>query len=255
MSELTLEIDLHKNSERQGPGSEKETLKALDFMDLPCNRILDVADIGCGSGGQTITLAQHIDGHITAIDLIPDFLQELDEKSKVLGVSEKIKTVEGSMEDLPFEKESFDVIWSEGAIYNIGFETGIKKWREYLKPGGYLSVSEITWITNTRPKAIEDFWEKECPEINTAAYNIKTLEDNGYTLTGYFYLKENSWIKNYYDPIKSRFSSFLLRHNNSELAKKIVQEYREEIELYEKFKEYYSYGFYIAKKTPLPKNT
>ncbi|MCW9098085.1 MAG: class I SAM-dependent methyltransferase, partial [Ignavibacteriaceae bacterium] len=69
MTELELIIDLHKNSERQGPGSEKETLKALGFMNLPNDQKLKIADIGCGSGGQTLTLAQKINGQITAVDL------------------------------------------------------------------------------------------------------------------------------------------------------------------------------------------
>ena len=153
------------------------------------------------------------------------------------------------MENLPFEKGYFDIIWSEGAIYNVGFEKGIQKWSEYLKPEGYLSISEITWISHTRPREIEDFWRRECPEIATAANNIKILEDNGYILLGYFHLKENSWIKNYYEPIKSRFSSFLLRNGNSELARNLIKQYREEINMYERFKAYYSYGFYIAQKS------
>ncbi len=248
MTELDLEIDLHKNSERQGPGSKEDTLRALSFIQLPSDRKLKVADIGCGTGGQTITLAQNIDGHITAVDLAHPFLNELNGKSKVSGVSERIKTLEESMDDLSFEKESLDLIWSEGAIYNIGFETGVKKWGEFLKPEGYFSISEITWITNTRPKEVEDFWQVECPEISTASGNIKTLEDNGFTLLGYFSLDERSWITNYYEPIKSRFAPFLLRHNNIDSARRIVDAYTEEIEFYERFKAYYSYGFYVAKK-------
>ena len=129
MSEIELIIDLHKNSERQGPGSEEETLKALEFIKLPKQKHLKIADIGCGSGGQTITLARNINGQITAVDLFPEFLDELKEKSEKLGLKENIMALEKSMDDLPFKNEEFDIIWSEGAIYNIGFENGIKKWR------------------------------------------------------------------------------------------------------------------------------
>ena len=248
MTELELIIDLHKNSERQGPGSIKETLKALDFMNLPKGRKLKVADIGCGSGGQTITLAQNINGQITAIDLFPKFLDELNDKSQKLGLKEKIITLEKSMDDLPFNNENFNIIWSEGAIYNIGYEDGIKKWKDYLKVGGYLAVSEITWLTNSRPKEIEDFWTQEYPEIDIASNKIKILENNGYTLVGYFHLTQNSWIKNYYKPMEERFETFLERNNNSGLASKVVKENKSEIELYQKYKDYYSYGFYIARK-------
>ena len=58
MTELELIIDLHKGSKGQVPGSEKETLKALDFMNLPPDQKLKIADIGRGSDGQTLALAQ-----------------------------------------------------------------------------------------------------------------------------------------------------------------------------------------------------
>jgi cyclopropane fatty-acyl-phospholipid synthase-like methyltransferase len=248
MTELELIIDLHKNSDRQGPGSEKDTLRALDLLNLPTGQNLKVADIGCGSGGQTISLAKNLNGQITAVDLFPEFLNELNEKSQKLGLTDKIVTLEKSMDDLPFNKGEFDLIWSEGAIYNVGFENGVKKWKAYLKVGGYLAVSEITWITRSRPKEIEEFWKSEYPEVDTASNKIKQLEDNGYTLVGYFYLSQDSWIESYYKPMQERFETFLQRKDNSELARKVVEEYKSEINLYLKYKDYYSYGFYIAKK-------
>ena len=248
MTEIELIIDLHKNSERQGPGSENDTLKALDFLHLPTDKNLKVADIGCGSGGQTISLAKNLNGQITAVDLFPEFLNELQEKSQKLGLTEKILTIEKSMDDLPFKKNEFDIIWSEGAIYNIGFENGINQWKDYLKVDGYLAVSEITWITQSRPNEIEKFWESEYPEIDTASNKIKQLENNGYTLVGYFYLNQDSWIENYYKPMQGRFDTFLNRNGNSELARKVVEDNQAEIDLYRKFKDYFSYGFYVAKK-------
>lgn len=248
MKELELIIDLHKNSERQGPGSKNDTLKALEFLNLPTPLYLKVADIGCGSGGQTITLAKNLNGHITAVDLFPEFLNELNKKSHKLGLTDQITTVEKSMDDLPFKKGEFDLIWSEGAIYNIGFENGLKEWKEYLKIGGYLAVSEITWITQSRPEKIENFWNAEYPEIDIASNKIKQLENNGYTLVGYFYLGQDSWIENYYKPMEERFEAFLKRNDNSQLARKVVNDNQTEIDLYQKFKNYFSYGFYIARK-------
>jgi SAM-dependent methyltransferase len=248
VTEIELIIDLHKDSDRQGPGSENDTLKALGLLNLPTDQKLKVADIGCGSGGQTILLAKKLNGQITAVDIFPKFLNELNEKSEKLGLTDKIVTLEKSMDYLPFNKGEFDLIWSEGAIYNIGFENGLKKWKDYLKVGGYLAVSEITWITQTRPEEIEEFWKAEYPEVDTASNKIKQLENNGYSLVGYFYLSQDSWIETYYKPMHARFENFLKRNNNSEFAKKVVEDNQAEIDLYEKFKDYYSYGFYIARK-------
>jgi len=248
MKEIELIIDLHKNSERQGPGSKNDTLKALGFMDLPNDQKLKVADIGCGSGGQTIMLAQNLNAQIIAVDLFPDFLNELNQKSLKLGLSEKISTLEKSMEDLPFGTEEFDIIWSEGAIYNMGFENGIRKWKEYLKVSGFLAVSELTWTSDSRPQEIDDFWTKEYPEIDTASNKIMQLEHHGFSLVGFFFLTQDSWMQNYYDPMKAKFDTFLNRNSNSKLAQKIVSEYQREIEIYMRYQEYFSYGFYVVRK-------
>jgi len=248
MTALELLIDFYKNTERQGPGSTSETIKALNLTNINKNHAVKIADIGCGTGAQTITLAQHIKGQIIAVDLFPEFLDKLKLRSEELGFQGKIITLQESMEDLPFDKEEFDIIWSEGAIYNMGFEKGIKKWKKYLKAGAYLCVSEITWITNSRPEEIEAFWNKEYPEIDTAANKIRQLKENGYSSVEYFALSENSWLDNFYTPLEKQFSAFLERHDHSEKAKDILEGHKEEISLYKKYKDYYSYGFYIAKK-------
>ena len=248
MTELELLIDLHSNSSRQGPGSKEDTLKALEYINLPTNLPWKVADIGCGSGGQTLVLAENSPSEITAIDLFPIFLEELNEKTRRFGLMEKIVTHQASMEQLPFKAAELDLIWSEGAIYNIGFSEGIKLWKEYLKIGGYLAVSEITWLTPSRPREIEKFWNEEYPEISTASTKISQLEDNGYSLQGYFYLSPKSWLEGYYDPMEGRFQAFLDRNNHSDLALKVVRDSEDEIALYKTYQAYYSYGFYIARR-------
>ena len=248
MTELELIVDLHKTIERQGPGSEADTLRALGCIDIANRKDLRIADIGCGTGAQTLTLANHTDARITAVDLFPEFLEVLTKRAQSMGLQQQVQTLQGSMDQLPFEKESFDIIWSEGAIYNMGFEAGIKNWREYLKPWGYLAVSEITWTTHTRPGEIQEFWESEYPEIDRASRKIELLEQNGYTLAGYFILPQDSWLETYYEPLERYFDSFLERHDHSEAARKVVEASQGEISLYRKYHAFYSYGFYVARK-------
>ena len=248
MTELELIIDLHRDLDRQGPGSEKDTLRALGFIDLPAGGPLKVADIGCGSGSQTLTLAKALDGHITAADLFPEFLDMLQNRARRAGLQDRISTLAAPMEELPFEREALDIIWAEGAVYNMGFENGLKNWRRFLKKGGYLAVSEITWTTLHRPWELETYWKGEYPEIDLASNKIRLLEANGYSLAGYFCLGRDSWTENYYNPLQAAFGPFLEKHGHSGAAKKVVGESRAEIELYEKYNEHYSYGFYIAQK-------
>lgn len=248
MDIISLLIDLHKTSLRLGPGSDETTRKAINCTGLDHTAPVKIADIGCGTGASTIVLAEELNAHITAIDFSDDFIRVLHKRAKERTVTHKIKTIVGCMEELPFDDEEYDVIWSEGAIYNMGFEKGVRDWKRYLKPDGILAVSEITWLTKNYPKELQDYWEAEYPEIDTAAAKIAVLEDAGYSLAGYFYLPETCWLENYYIPLQEKFEEFLERHSQCKDAVEIIENEKKEITLYQKYKKYYSYGFYIAQK-------
>jgi ubiquinone/menaquinone biosynthesis C-methylase UbiE len=248
MEDYQLLIDLHKNATRQGPGGDAETEMALEISGIDRAAPVKIADIGCGTGASTLSLAGRLNAQITAVDFLQDFLDVLEARAENMGLSSKVSTLHCSMDDLPFEEEALDAIWSEGAIYNIGFEKGIKDWNRYLKMGGVLVVSEITWITDSRPPELQKHWEGEYPEIDVASSKIRLLEGNGYSPTGYFVLPEYCWLENYYRPMQHRFKDFLLWHGNSEEARRIVEAEEREINLYEQYKGYYNYGVYIARK-------
>ncbi len=193
-------------------------------------------------------LAKLLDAHITAVDFLPDFLEILSSNARRQGVSNKITTLNCCMDSLPFAPQEFDVIWSEGAIYNMGFENGITQWKRFLKPGGMLVVSELTWLSSTRPSDIHSYWEKEYPEIDTASSKIDILERHGYCPMGYFVLPKHCWTENYYKPMQGRFADFLQKHDHSKEAHAVVSAEEKEIALYEKYHTYYGYSFYISKK-------
>ena len=248
MEEYQLLIDLHKSANRQGPGGDEATEKALSLAMIDCATPLKIADIGCGTGASTLLLARLLNAQTTAVDFLQDFLEVLKSRAESMGLAEKITPLCCSMNNLPFENEEFDIIWSEGAIYNIGFERGVTDWNRYLKAGGLLIVSEITWTTISRPSELQKHWEGEYPEIDVASSKISVLEKNGYSPIGYFVLPEHCWLDNYYRPMQDGFKDFLNRNGNSEEARAIVDAENREIELYETYKAYYSYGVYIARK-------
>ena len=250
MDDLQMEllIDLHRSNFRQGPGGEIQTKQALMLAGLDKSRPLKIADIGCGTGASTIQLAKELDAEITAVDFLPEFLEELQARATDHGVADKITTLSCSMDALPFADEEFDVIWSEGAIYNMGFEAGVSAWRRFLKPGGKLIVSEITWLTADRPAELQSHWDAEYPEIDVASAKIGSLERHGYIPEAYFYLPTSCWIDNYYRPMQDGFDAFLERNGGSDQAREIIECEKGEISLYEKHWKYYSYGVYIAQK-------
>lgn len=248
MNEMELMMQLHRNNKRQGPGSEEATNLAITLAKINKEKPYKIADLGCGTGAQTISLAKALKGEIIAVDLFEEFLAKLKEECEKENTTAQIKTLAASMDNLPFEKEEFDIIWSEGAVYNIGFKNGINYWKKFLKPGGILAVSELSWITGIRPKELEDFWNGEYSEMDTTAGKIRVLEEAGYKVLGHFILADDCWLDNYYTPLLNSHKDFMENFGNNETARMIVERDIQEADFYNKYKDYYSYGFYISRK-------
>lgn len=245
--DLELICEYFAGLERQGPGSPAVTARALDFVD-GLNEGALIADIGCGTGGQTMVLARRTPGKIIGIDLFPRFIDLFNQNAKRLGLHGKAIGRVGSMDDLPFAEEELDLAWCEGAIYNIGFERGLREWRKFIKQGGYVAVSEASWFTDTRPAEIEDFWMDAYSEIDTVPKKLAQLQSAGYIPTACFILPEVCWTDHFYAPQADVQKAFLEKHAGDDSAKAFIENQRHEQRLYEKYKEYYGYAFYIGKK-------
>ncbi|MBN1847954.1 MAG: class I SAM-dependent methyltransferase [Deltaproteobacteria bacterium] len=245
--DFELICEYYSGLERQGPGSPEVTIKALSFMDNLTNES-KIADIGCGTGGQTMVIADHASGHITGIDLFPAFIDLFNMNSRKLNLQDRVNGVVGSMDNLPFQNEELDLIWSEGAIYNIGFERGMNEWRRFLKPGAFIAVSEASWFTEERPLEIDKFWKDEYPGIDIISNKVAQMQTAGYIPMATFVLPENCWTEHFYAPQVPAQEKFLEKYAGNKAAEELVENQRHEAELYHKYKAFYGYVFYIGKK-------
>ncbi|MDR1216267.1 MAG: class I SAM-dependent methyltransferase [Treponema sp.] len=233
--------------ERQGPGSPEATIRALSFIGNLSDES-KIADLGCGTGGQTMVLAQNTRGTITALDLFPGSIDKLNASAEKLGLRNRVNGIVGSMDNLPFQNDELDLIWSEGAIDNIGFEKGLNYWRSFLRKGGFLAVTNASWFTDERPTEIEKFWLEASPEIGTIGHDISVMQKAGYVPVAAFTLSENCWTDNYYIPQKIRQEEFLNKYADNKTAEAFIAYMRHEADLYAKYKQYYGYVFYIGEK-------
>ena len=245
--DVNLICEFFLNTERQGPGSPEVTLQALSFIDNLTDTSL-IADLGCGTGGQTMVLAQNAPGSITGIDFFPGFIDRFNRNATALNLGDRVKGIVGSMDNLAFEKESLDLIWSEGAIYNIGFERGLNEWRHFLKTGGYIAVTESSWFTEERPAEIQDFWMEGYPEIDTIPRKVAQMQAAGYIPVATFVLPETCWTEHYFRPLEEARKLFIGKHAGNKTVEELIKFQHYEEELYGKYKAFYGYVFYIGKK-------
>jgi SAM-dependent methyltransferase len=193
-------------------------------------------------------LAQHTSGFIKGIDLFPAFVDRFNLNANELNLHDRVNGVVGSMDSLPFQEGELDLIWSEGAIYNIGFERGLNEWRRFLKKGGFVAVSEASWFTEQRPDEITSFWEEAYPEIDTIPNKVAQMQKAGYIPVATFILPENCWTEHFYDLQVPLQEAFLKKYAGNKTAEGFIEYQRHESVLYDKYKAFYGYVFYIGKK-------
>lgn len=241
--------EIHSNLPREGPGSNVATQKAFSIVKHNLPNKPAILDVGCGPGMQTIQLASETEGSIIAVDLNESFLTELGRRAVEAGVNDRITPMKVSMFELPFGANEFDLIWSEGAIYILGFEKGLLEWRHLLKPNGYMVVSELTWLNDERPKEIETYWTENYPGMKTVNENLELIRNAGYEIIESFVLEESGWWDHYYHPIAERIKELRNTFRDNQEAQKSLDITQNELTMYQNYSAYYGYVFYIMRKT------
>lgn len=229
---------------RQGPGCTGATHRAWSYLpDLPM--YAQVLDVGCGTGAQTRDLARLTNGSITAVDNYQPFLDILDARVQKEGLSERVRTVNASMDALPFEKGEFDLIWSEGAIYIMGFMDGLSSWSSLCRKGGFIVVSDIAWFAMNPPMDLTQFWEKEGCIPLTEDEKTEQVHKAGLKLIATYRLPEAGWWEYYYVPMLERIIDLKKTYGTHPEFGPILSSFEYEAEIYQKYKRYYGYTFFV----------
>ena len=240
-------FEIHQGNPREGPGSFEATRKAFSTLRNLSDKPI-ILDIGCGPGQQTMDLASLSGGTIYAIDNYEPYLQTLQARVIQMELVDRVFPQAGDMNALPFEQAHFDIIWAEGSIYLMGFENGLTAWRPYLKPAGYIVVSEISWLKDKPPPDLVSFWDAAYPALQDQDGNIAIIQRAGYNLIDHFVLPTEAWWDNYYIHIENKLSLLKTKYQNEAEALEVIAIEEVETDLFRKYSDYYGYVFYIMQK-------
>jgi SAM-dependent methyltransferase len=232
---------------RQGPGERKSTELAVRMLpELRADQ--RILDIGCGTGAQTIDLARATPAQIVAVDKHEPFIFRLRKRAAAHDLDARIDTQVADMHDLPFGDGLFDVIWSEGAIFIIGFARGLAQWRRLLKPGGYLVVSEFCWFVSDPPPELIALHTDGCSDIGNVDDRRKAVFSHRYRLVDEFVLPDNGWWENFYVPLGEQLTHFRIQHAGNAAALSVAADLQKEIDLYQKHIGAFGYVFFLLQR-------
>ena len=237
-------IELHQGLERQGPGD-------TDFSDYIISQIPElptnprIADIGCGTGAATLFLADKFKSKVRAVDISREFLDKLINRAKQRGLEHLVEVIECDMGSLDWEPETIDLLWSEGAAYNVTFEGALKAWRPLMAANGIAVISEMSYFTGKVPESVRVYWQSAYSTIGTESENSDRANSSGFEILGIHRLPSKAWWDNYYGPLREKINIF--KRSEDRIMQSVIADTEEEMKLFEEHDKYYGYSFYIMK--------
>jgi SAM-dependent methyltransferase len=236
-------INLHRGLNRQGPGDEEFSRYIISQLP-PLPPKPRIADLGCGNGIAALMLARYYQSQVMAVDFSLDFIEELKIKAKQSGLEDFITAIHGDMAELNWSNDSVDLLWSEGAIYNLGFEHGLQLWYPLISPDGVAVISEMSWFSGDVPEPATQYWQTSYPTMATEAENVESATKCGLNVLATYRLPSHCWWSNYYEPLRQRIKEM----ETTPINQSVISETEAEMELFERFSDFYGYTFYILQK-------
>jgi len=200
----------------------RKAFRMLPQMDKP--RILD---IGCGSGISTLEMARLSQGEVIGIDIDQPALDKFTRRIKEAGLTDRVQVINCSIFDMDFADASFDILCSEGSIYAIGFERGLREWKRFLKPGGFMVVHD---------------------EQGNVKEKLEQISNCGYELLGYFILSKETWWTEYFAPLEKLIAESRTRYTDAPEILEELDQAQGELDMFKKYPERNSSVCFVMKK-------
>lgn len=238
---------LHRDIPREGPGSDAATRRAIGRLPaLPKNPA--VLDMGCGPGKQTLVLAQELGVPIVAIDFHQPFLDQLDRSVAARGLSSLITIRQADMGALDYPPDSVDLIWAEGSIFILGFKAGLENWSRFLKPGGIVVASEMTWLADDPPAEVSRFMTAAYPPMTDIAGNVALAAEAGYEVFDHFVLPSEDWFTEYLTPLGERADTLRARAATDPDLAHVLEEHDREADICRRYGDSFGYVFFMMRR-------
>lgn len=224
---------------RHAPGSVESTRRAASVARPFLPRRPRTLDLGCGIGRSARVLAEDLGASVTCLDLYRPFLQT---------AHGSLEAVQADMTRPPFASNTFDLVWSEGALYQAGMDRGLRIAADLLRDHGLIGFTELCWFTAEPPADAQRFWAREYPAIGHVVTLRSVAEQVGYEILESFRLPRGDWEQEYYGPLRRRIAELAPLAQEWKELRAMLTETQREIRIFERHGDSYGYVFFVLRK-------
>jgi SAM-dependent methyltransferase len=240
-------FEVYEPLPRQGPGNRACAEKALglcrDLSPTPA-----VLDLGCGGGGQTLHLAELTSGSIVAIDCHAPGIGRLRATVARRGLAGRVWPVVGDIAHPALPSASFDLIWSEGALYNIGIDKALRLCHGLLRTGGYLAFTDAVWRKENPPPEVKASFDLDYPTMGKVPDVLAAIAGARFSLVGHFTLPDEAWWDDFYTPMERRIEELRGKYASDAEALDVLDQLAQEPEMHRQHSAYYAYEFFVVRR-------
>lgn len=217
------------------------------FQALPRMHQPQILDVGCGTGLPALELARLSDGIVTGLDVNEASLRTLTRRARERGLDDRIRTIRSSIEEMSSLAARFDIVWSEGVIYHVGIERGLREYRRMLRPEGFLVLHESAWLRPDPPAETVAYWGPRYPGIRTVSDWLDTISRLELEPVEHFPVPAEVWWNDYFGPLEEKVSRLEETHRGDEAANRLLTPRRKEVERFKADSEWFGAVFFIAR--------
>ena len=147
-----------------------------------------VLDIGAGYGGAARFLARTHGCHVTCLNLSDVQNATNERKNREQGLSSLVRVVHGNFEALPFQRNSFDVVWSQDAIlHSANRPKVLSEVAHVLETGGQFVFTDPMQSDDCPPGVLQPIFDRiHLASLGSPAFYRAELAKLGLEQTAFF---------------------------------------------------------------------